>query len=83
MPLYKGRGNREDCNSYRSSISLISVPGKIYEKVVDERMTKKTDNRVGDEQGDFRKGRGYVDQTLANVHRERLEAFCCTHLTLI
>ncbi len=57
--LYKGKGNREECNNYRG-ISLLSVPGKIYGRILNERMLKITDKRVGDEQGDFLKGKGCV-----------------------
>ncbi len=64
VPLYKGKGNREECNNYRG-ISLLSVPGKIYGRILNERMIKITDKRVGAEQGGFRKGRGCVDQIFA------------------
>ncbi len=29
VPLYKGKGSRSECSSYRV-ISLLSVPGKVY-----------------------------------------------------
>ncbi len=64
MPLYKGKGNREECNNYRD-ISLLSVPGKIYGRVINERLMKITDKNVGDEQGGFWKGRGCIDQIFA------------------
>ncbi len=62
--LYKGIGNREECNNYRG-ISLLSVPGKIYGRILNERMMKITDKSVGAEQGGFQKGRGCVDQIFA------------------
>ncbi len=64
VPLYKGTGKREECNNYRG-ISLLSVPGKIYGRILNERMMTITDRSVGDEQGGFRKGRGCVDQIFA------------------
>ncbi len=64
MPLYKGKGNREEYNNYRG-ISLLSVPGKFYERILNERMTKITDESVGDEQEGFRKGRRYIDKIFA------------------
>ncbi len=64
MPLYKGKSNREECNNYRG-ISLLSVPGKIYGRILNERLMKITNKSVGDEQGGFRKGRGCVDQIFA------------------
>ncbi len=64
MPLYKGKGNREECHNYRG-IRLLSVPGKICGRILHERMVKMTEKNVGDEQGGFRKGRGCVDQIFA------------------
>ncbi len=64
VPLYKGKGKREECNNYRS-ISLLSVAGKIYGRILNERMMKITGKSVGAEQGGFQKGREYVDQILA------------------
>ncbi len=64
VPLYKGKGNREECNNYKG-ISLLSVPGKMCERVLNERMIKITDKSVGDEQGGVQKGRGCADQNFA------------------
>ncbi len=50
---------RETC------ISLLRVPGKIYVRILNEKMMKITDKSVGGEQGCFRKGRGCVDQIFA------------------
>ncbi len=50
--LYKGRSNREECSNYRG-ISLLSVPGKIFGGILNERMMKITDKSVGDEEGGF------------------------------
>ncbi len=61
VPLY--RGKKEECNNYRG-ISLLTVPGKIYGRILNERMMKITDKSVGDEQG-FWKGKGCVDQIFA------------------
>ncbi len=62
VPLCKGIGNKDECNNYRG-ISLLSVPEKMYGKILSERM-KITEKSVGDEQ-DFRKGRGCVGQIFA------------------
>ncbi len=61
VSIYKGKGKREECNIYKG-ISLFSVPGKIYRRILHERMMKVTDKSVGDEQGGFWKGRGCVNQ---------------------
>ncbi len=62
--FYKGKGKREECNNYRG-ISLLSVPGKIYGRILNERMMKITDKSVDDKQGGFWKGRGCVNQIFA------------------
>ncbi|KAK3893161.1 hypothetical protein Pcinc_003002 [Petrolisthes cinctipes] len=64
VPLYKGKGSKDECGSYRG-ISLLSVPGKVYGKVLTERLMEVTGNKVSEEQGGFRKGRGCVDQIFA------------------
>ncbi len=64
VPLYKEKGNREECNNYRG-ISLLSMPGKIYGRILNKRMMKITGKSVGDAQGGFWKGRGCVDQNFA------------------
>ncbi len=64
VPLYKGKGKREECINYMG-ISLLSVPGNIYGRILYERMMKITDKSVGDEQVGFRRGRGCVDQIFA------------------
>ncbi len=61
VPLYKDRGSRSECSSYRG-ISLLSVPGKVYGRILTERLMEVTEGKVSKEQEGFRKGRGCVDQ---------------------
>ena len=61
VPVYKGKGRRGECGSYRG-ISLLSIPGKVYGKVIVERVQRLTKEKISEEQGGFRKGRGCVDQ---------------------
>ncbi len=61
VPLYKGRGSRSECSSYRG-ISLLSVPENVYGRILTERLMEVTEGKVSEEQGGFRKGRGCVDQ---------------------
>ena len=44
---------------------MMNVVGKLYGRVVIERVKNITDGLVGEEQGGFRKGRGCVDQVFA------------------
>ncbi len=41
VPLYKGKGNKEECNNSRG-LSLLCVPGKIYGSIVNDRMMRIT-----------------------------------------
>ena len=64
VPLYKGKGSRQDCINYRG-ISLLSVVGKLYAKVLIERVVNETDEKVWDAQAGFRKGMGCTDQVFS------------------
>ncbi len=52
------------CSSYRG-ISLLSVPGKVYRRILTERLMGVTEGKVSKEYRGFRKGRGCVDLILA------------------
>ncbi len=64
VPLHKGKGSRSEWSSYRG-ISLLSVPGKVYGRILTERLMEVTEGKVSEEQRGFRKGRGCVDQIFA------------------
>ena len=72
VPCYKGKGDKYDCNSYRG-ICLMSVVGKLYGRVLINRVVKGTEAAIGEEQCGFRKGRGCVDQIF--VVRQLCEKF--------
>ncbi len=55
------KGSRSECSSY-GGISLLSVPGKVYGRILTERLMEITERKVSEEQGGFRKGRGCIDQ---------------------
>ncbi len=42
-------------------MSLLSVAGKVYGRILTERMMDVTEGMVSEDQGGFRKGRGCVD----------------------
>jgi len=73
-------------NNYRP-ISLTSVVGKVYEKIIEERITKWLEKRDGivEEQGGFRTGRGCMDQIwiLNEVVQMRREKNKRTYLAFI
>jgi Reverse transcriptase (RNA-dependent DNA polymerase) len=62
-PIYK-KGDKSDCKNYRG-ISLLSVPGKVFTKVLQKRMKRRVEEALAEEQAGFRPGRGTVDQIFA------------------
>ncbi len=63
VPVYKGKSRKEECGSYRG-ISLLRIPGKVYGKVIIERLQRLTEEKISEEQGGFRKGRGCVREDM-------------------
>jgi len=61
VPVYKGKGDKSECGSYRG-ISLLSIPSKVYGKILIRRVQEITNGKVSEEQGGFRTGKGCVDQ---------------------
>ena len=61
VPLYKGKGDVHECGNFRG-ISLLSVVGKVYGRVLINRIRDKTENVIAEVQGGVRRGRGCTDQ---------------------
>ena len=60
VPLYK-KGDHKDCGNYRG-ITLLSLPGKVYAKILEKRCRPIVESRLHDEQCGFRAGRSTTDQ---------------------
>ena len=54
------KGSKKLCKNYRG-ISLLSIPGKIFAKILDARIRQVTEGQVMEEQAGFRVGRGCRD----------------------
>ncbi|XDV17602.1 hypothetical protein PO909_023436 [Leuciscus waleckii] len=67
IPLFK-KGDRRVCSNYRG-ITLLSLPGKVYARVLERRTRPIVEPRIQEEQCGFRPGRGTLDQlyTLSRV----------------
>ena len=59
VPLCTGKRRRTECGNYKD-ISLLSVIGKIYARVLVDRVREVTKCFINDEQGRVRAGRGCV-----------------------
>ena len=60
IPLYKGKGPADLCDNFRG-ITLLSVPGKIYARLLQRRLLAFAERRVSETQNGFRPGRGCTD----------------------
>ena len=60
IPIHK-RGSRQECDNTRG-ISLLGLPGKVFSRVILNRMTEKVNGILRENQCGFRKGRGCSDQ---------------------
>ena len=60
ITLYKNKGERSDCNNYRG-ISLLSIVGKVYARVILGRLQKLADRIYPESQCGFRAKRSTVD----------------------
>uniref|UniRef100_A0A3B3HV32 Reverse transcriptase domain-containing protein n=1 Tax=Oryzias latipes TaxID=8090 RepID=A0A3B3HV32_ORYLA len=67
VPLFK-KGDRRVCSNYRG-ITLLSLPGKVYARLLERRVRPIVEPRIQEQQCGFRPGRGTVDQlyTLSRV----------------
>ncbi|KAK3510818.1 hypothetical protein QTP70_022736 [Hemibagrus guttatus] len=66
VPLFK-KGDRRVCSNYRG-ITLLSLPGKVYSRVLERRIRPLVEPRIQEEQCGFRPSRGTLDQ-LYTLHR--------------
>ncbi|KAK3543164.1 hypothetical protein QTP70_012267 [Hemibagrus guttatus] len=66
IPLFK-KGDQRVCSNYRG-ITLLSLPGKVYSRVLERRVRPLVEPRIQEEQCGFRPSRGTLDQ-LYTLHR--------------
>lgn len=64
VPIFKNKGSKQDCGNYRG-ISLISVPSKVFMRVLLNRIKPNIEQKLREEQAGFRGGRSTVDQIFA------------------
>ena len=62
IPIHK-KGDKNDMNNYRG-ISLLSCTGKVFTKILNNRITKwaEDNNKIDEAQAGFRKGKSTIDQ---------------------
>ena len=58
------KGNLSECGNYRG-ISLLSIPSKVFCRILLNRIKSKVDKKLREEQAGFRQGRSCIDQIAA------------------
>src|ERR1700733_4837505 len=73
VPIHK-KGDKKECSNYRA-ISLLSIAGKVYTKILQMRLKRYVEEEMSEEQAGFRKGRGTMDQifTLRQMSEKYIE----------
>ena len=66
VPLWKAKGDRQDCNTYRGVI-LLSVPGKVFARIILDRVRHHLHEHQHQhpEQSGFTPKRSMIDRILA------------------
>ena len=64
VPIWKNKGSKKECSTYRG-ISLLSHVGKMYAKILEQRIRHKVEPLLSESQFGFRKGRGCTDAIFA------------------
>ena len=59
IPLHK-KGSVQDCDNYRG-IALLSVPGKVFCRVIQRRLAKRAEQMLRENQCGFHRGHGCID----------------------
>ena len=77
IPLYKNKGDNQDCNNYRG-IKLLSHMMKLWERIIEGRLRKEIS--ISKNQFDFMPGRSTTEAI--HLIRRLLETVSYTHLTL-
>ena len=64
VPIWKGKGDTRDCNNYRG-VTLLSVPGKVFARILLNRVRQQLLAHQRPEQSGFTPKRSTVDRILA------------------
>ena len=64
VPLWKGKGDCQDCNNYRGA-TLLSVPGKVFARIILDRVRHHLLEHQPPEQSGFTPKRSTIDRILS------------------
>lgn len=74
VPIWKNKGSKKECSQYRG-ISLLSHVGKIFARILEQRVRYIVEPSLNNSQYGFRKGRGCTDAifTLRQMSEKTIE----------
>ena len=83
VPIHK-KGSTMECSNYRG-ISMLSVPGKVYARILEMRLREQVEDQLKEEQSGFRPGRSVQDHifTIRQVTEKFLEKNLDLHLCFV
>ena len=83
VPIHK-KGSTMDCSNYRG-ISLLSIPGKVYARILESKLRKVVENKIEEHQSGFRPGRSVQDHifTVRQIAEKFIEKNIDLHLCFI
>jgi len=70
VPIHK-KGSTMDCSNYRG-ISLLSIPGKVYARILESKLRKEVDNQIEEHQSGFRPGRSVQDHIFTEANYRKI-----------
>ena len=81
VPICKGKGDKSECKNYRG-ISLLSISGKVYGRILIEKVPSLTEGLIGEEQCGFRSGSGCADQmfVMKQMSKKFVDKNKCLHV---
>uniref|UniRef100_A0A146KQ35 RNA-directed DNA polymerase from mobile element jockey n=1 Tax=Lygus hesperus TaxID=30085 RepID=A0A146KQ35_LYGHE len=74
VPIFKNKGDNRECSSHRG-ISLLSVPGKLYGRILERRLRGEIEAELHEAQCGFRPNRGTQDAifTMRQIMEKAME----------
>ena len=83
VPIHKS-GPTTDCGNYRG-ISLLSVPGKLYSRIIENRLRETVEKNLAEHQSGFRPGRSVQDHifTLKQISEKTCRYNKKTHIGFV
>ena len=81
VPIHK-KGSTMDCSNYRG-ISLLSIPGKVYARILESKLRKVADNQIEEHQSGFSTVKSVQEHIFKQITEKFVEKNIDMHLCFI